>query len=485
MSIAEIPAFNIIEDKIKEIAKEINIYHTVHIPNRMVYVFKLQNKSRRCDVLFSREFLEDLNDFTGSKTSGYWKNMISELTLKLVEPIERNGLIPYSKEVLKKLIFDHVQQELQNREHINKFNLIGKPYQEGSLEHFLKVKFEDSERAEVGLAFDELKSQGVLIPTYKDIINPEDWVKINDKAVPQSIAEPEKKVSQPMDDSKMIGDVKFPIKQYMAYHEGLKKLLGVVKQRKKEAENLGLDGALFSEEESRISGMIEYVEDGLKQASSSEVFISGISVGSLRFLKAGAFMEILHLEREKSRTSSPRIKEAVQHKINDIKTDVNTGVFENIPPADCLADVEDVGTGLTDSPFRYDVVLSYAREDREYVDQLANLLRQPGFNVFYDRFEEANLWGKNLYDYLSDIYRNQGRYCVMFLSKDYARKLWTTHERQNAQERAFKANQEYILPIKIDDTKIPGILDTVGYLDIREKSIEEIFEVLKQKLKAK
>ena len=160
-------------------------------------------------------------------------------------------------------------------------------------------------------------------------------------------------------------------------------------------------------------------------------------------------------------------------------------MFENIPPADCLADVEDVGTGLTDSPFRYDVVLSYASEDREYVDQLANLLKQPGFNVFYDRFEEANLWGKNLYDYLSDIYKNQGRYCVMFLSKNYARKLWTTHERQNAQERAFKANQEYILPIKIDDTKIPGILDTVGYLDIREKNIEEIFNILKQKLKAK
>lgn len=483
MDTREVPAYKIVEGKIKEINPVITIEQVVYVFDRMMYIFKLVNVSaRKCDVLISREFLDDLNDFTGSKASGYWRNMISELTSKLLGPVEKNGLVPYSKEVFKKLIFEHVKQELQNREHINKFNLLGKPYQDGSLEYFLKVKFDDHERAQAGLAFDELKSQGVLIPTYKDIINPEDWVKINDKVMSQSVTGPEKKEDRPLDNSKRIGDVRFPIRQYMIYHEGLKKLLSVVKLRKKEAVNLGLDDALFTEEESRISGMIEYVEKGLKQASSSEVFISGISLGSLRFLKAGAFMEVLHLEREKSRNSSSRIKVVIQNKINGIKNDVNAGVFENIPPADCLADVEDIETGLTDSPFKYDVVLSYAREDREHVDRLANLLNQSGFYVFYDRFEEANLWGKNLYDYLSDIYRNQGKYCVMFLSKDYARKLWTTHERQNAQERAFKANQEYILPIKIDDTKIPGILDTVGYLDIREKSIEEIFNILKQKL---
>lgn len=193
-------------------------------------------------------------------------------------------------------------------------------------------------------------------------------------------------------------------------------------------------------------------------------------------------MEILHFEREKSRTGSPRIRETIQQKINEIKDDVNSGVFKDIPPADCLEDVEDIKSELSESPFKYDVVLSFAGEDREIVETLAILLRDSKYKVFYDRFEESKLWGKNLYDYLSDIYRNQGRFCLMFLSEHYAKKLWTTHERQNAQERAFKDHKEYILPIRIDDTKIPGILDTVGYLDIRKKSIEEIFEILKGKL---
>ncbi len=48
----------------------------------------------------------------------------------------------------------------------------------------------------------------------------------------------------------------------------------------------------------------------------------------------------------------------------------------------------------------------------------------------------------------------------MFLSRNYAAKLWTNHEREAAQARAFRENEEYILPIRLDDTEIPGILQT-------------------------
>ena len=44
-------------------------------------------------------------------------------------------------------------------------------------------------------------------------------------------------------------------------------------------------------------------------------------------------------------------------------------------------------------PIEFDIALSFAGEDREYVDQVANLLRNAGVKVFYDLFEEANLWG--------------------------------------------------------------------------------------------
>lgn len=132
--------------------------------------------------------------------------------------------------------------------------------------------------------------------------------------------------------------------------------------------------------------------------------------------------------------------------------------------------------------YEYDVALSFAGENRNYAEELAGILKQNSVKVFYDNFELSNLWGKNLYDHLSEIYSKKARFCVMFLSKEYAEKSWTTLERQNAQARAFKENQEYILPIKIDDTEIPGIPSTIGYLDLRRISIEVIARSLLKKL---
>ena len=130
----------------------------------------------------------------------------------------------------------------------------------------------------------------------------------------------------------------------------------------------------------------------------------------------------------------------------------------------------------------YDVALSFAGEDRKHAEELADLLNTKGYSCFYDENELATLWGKNLYDYLSLVYKDRARYCVMFLSKHYEQKLWTNHERQNAQARAFKENREYILPVRLDDTEIPGIPPTIGYLDLREISIEKVYEVLDKKL---
>ena len=130
----------------------------------------------------------------------------------------------------------------------------------------------------------------------------------------------------------------------------------------------------------------------------------------------------------------------------------------------------------------YDVALSFAGEDRKHAKELADLLKTHGYSCFYDENELPNLWGKNLYDYLSSVYKDRARYCVMFLSKHYEQRLWTNHERQHAQARAFKENREYILPVRLDDTEIPGIPPTIGYLDLRVISIEEVYEALDKKL---
>ena len=82
-------------------------------------------------------------------------------------------------------------------------------------------------------------------------------------------------------------------------------------------------------------------------------------------------------------------------------------------------------------------------------------------------FEEADLWGKDLYVHLTDVYQKRARFTIMFISKAYGRRLWTNHERRAAQARAFQQSQEYILPAQFDETEIPGVLPTVGYIPVR------------------
>lgn len=57
---------------------------------------------------------------------------------------------------------------------------------------------------------------------------------------------------------------------------------------------------------------------------------------------------------------------------------------------------------------------------------------------------------------------------MLFVSEHYARKQSATHERKSAQARALEEHGEYVLPARFDDTELPGLLPTVGYLDLRQ-----------------
>ena len=136
----------------------------------------------------------------------------------------------------------------------------------------------------------------------------------------------------------------------------------------------------------------------------------------------------------------------------------------------------------TSDEFEYDVALSFAGEDRAIVEEFASRLKAKDIKVFHDEYEAADMWGKDLVDHLVNIYSRKARYCVMFISQYYPLKKWTRVERRAAQERAYRDSNEYILPLRVDDTQVPGVAETTGYRDLREHSIESIVDLLEKKL---
>ncbi|MDA3876851.1 MAG: TIR domain-containing protein [Halothiobacillus sp.] len=145
-------------------------------------------------------------------------------------------------------------------------------------------------------------------------------------------------------------------------------------------------------------------------------------------------------------------------------------------------DVERVEPDTRLPYFPYEVALSFAGEDRLYVYAVATALRARKIRVFYDDYEKVSLWGKDLYTHLNEVYSKNAKFCVLFISRHYREKVWTNHERKSAQARAFEEKREYILPARIDDTEIPGLNKTVGYIDCSKISPQELANLIIDKI---
>lgn len=133
--------------------------------------------------------------------------------------------------------------------------------------------------------------------------------------------------------------------------------------------------------------------------------------------------------------------------------------------------------------YEYDVALSFAGENREYVEEVAIFLKNFGVKVFYDDFKQDEIWGKNLFEYLQDIYQNKAKYTIVFISEHYKNKKWTRHEYRSAQVRALnEIEQEYILPVKFDDTELPGLNENLAYISAKNKTPKEIADFFINKI---
>jgi hypothetical protein len=132
----------------------------------------------------------------------------------------------------------------------------------------------------------------------------------------------------------------------------------------------------------------------------------------------------------------------------------------------------------------YDVCLSFAGEQRDYVELIATELKRAGLDVFYDEDEDIapKLWGRDLGEYLDYVYRKGSRFCLMFISADYARKAWTIHERRSALARVIDEGGDYVLPARFDDTELAGLRPTTGYVDLRQIAPQTLVEFVLRKL---
>ena len=131
---------------------------------------------------------------------------------------------------------------------------------------------------------------------------------------------------------------------------------------------------------------------------------------------------------------------------------------------------------------QYEVALSFAGEQRCYVEQVARSLQSRGISVFYDHFEKEHLWGRHAAAELQEIYEERSDFAVMFISKQYVEKAWPRHERHSILSRAARESTEFILPVRFDDTVVPGLTGDTIFLHAKDHSPAEISALIMEKL---
>ena len=190
--------------------------------------------------------------------------------------------------------------------------------------------------------------------------------------------------------------------------------------------------------------------------------------------------------RKEEQAAKRRRDEDTRHlrRLEDARRASQAPITGRLPPALDGTEASSIKASESrdEAGFEYDVCLSFAGEQRDYIEMIAAGLNKRGLRVFYDADETVNLWGKDLAEQLDHVYRKASRYCVVFVSEAYAAKPWTRHERRSALARAIEEEGEYILPVRFDDTELPGLRPTLGYIDLRKYAPETLIDFIVEKV---
>jgi hypothetical protein len=231
-------------------------------------------------------------------------------------------------------------------------------------------------------------------------------------------------------DSRVYGDV-------LIHREALEQALkGLLHLRERlDAWNKDESTLPYAREVKDLDWMIKWSRDQLAR-TGRHIDFNGISVGSLRYLKAGEVLMVLEAEEQLRRdlnTLPAGVIAARRASIVTMKEGCEDGVFASLDPADCLWEVAPTVPSRTPTPPAlpdgsqpWDVFISHASEDKEpFVISLAKALTDSGVRVWLDDF--VLQLGDSLRRSIERGLR-ASRYGVVVLSPRFFEKEWPQKE---------------------------------------------------------
>jgi TIR domain len=133
---------------------------------------------------------------------------------------------------------------------------------------------------------------------------------------------------------------------------------------------------------------------------------------------------------------------------------------------------------------RFKIALSFPGEHRPFVEQVAvKLANEVGRDqVLYDKYYEAEFARPDLDIYLQQLYHDESELIAMFLCADYERREWCGLEWRAIRDLIKKRQASAVMPLRFDNTEIPGLFSTDGYAWIGNRSPQDVANLILQRM---
>ena len=132
----------------------------------------------------------------------------------------------------------------------------------------------------------------------------------------------------------------------------------------------------------------------------------------------------------------------------------------------------------------YDIAVSFAGEQRDYVGQFVEACKARGISVFYDRDITNDWWGKNFIREQRKVYGKNTRYFMPFISTEYLAKPIPQDEFSAAMMTAVNQGDGYVLPVLWGSVQVPIDLmhPHIQYLKADDYSPEQLADAVVQRI---
>ena len=123
--------------------------------------------------------------------------------------------------------------------------------------------------------------------------------------------------------------------------------------------------------------------------------------------------------------------------------------------------------------FEYDVVIAFSAPDRSTAEEFAILLAERNIKSSLDELRDPDMGSTGPAAHLAETFGRKARFYLLLISRSFPQTHW-----KDVEQLTSLTPGSSFLPVRLDDTDMPGLEDPAQVKDLRSHSKQEIVDLI-------